>query len=155
VALIELRDDLVGSPPQSVNEVIAGSHGEPGHHAWVEGVSRDVHVDLTTSMPELTVRAATVRGSPSVPEMVEHVPEQGQKVGTVQPITTKPSIGPEGGVGVVIHRSKTRDKRINISSIQQRQQTRTQNKPPRQHVNSDSDSDRWRSHKTLLSETGA
>jgi hypothetical protein len=70
VALIKLRDGLVGSPLQSVVEVIARSRGELGRHARVEGVSRDVHVDLAKSMPELMVRAVTVRGSPSVAEMV-------------------------------------------------------------------------------------
>jgi hypothetical protein len=38
----------------------------------------------------------------------------------VQPITTEPSIGLEGGVGVVVHLSKIRKKQINISSIEQR-----------------------------------
>jgi hypothetical protein len=106
-------------------------------------------------MPELMVWAAMVRGSPRVAKAVEHVPEQGRKDETVQPITTKPSVGLEGGVGVVIHLSKTRDKLINISSIEQRQHTRTQNKPSRQHVNSDSDSNRRRSRKTLMSEIDA
>jgi hypothetical protein len=36
-------------------------------------------MDLAASMPELTVRETTVCGSPHVAEMVEHVPEQGQK----------------------------------------------------------------------------
>jgi hypothetical protein len=45
-------------------------------------------------------------------------PEQDGKPGVVQPITTEPSVGSEGGVGVVIHLSKTREKRINISSIE-------------------------------------
>jgi hypothetical protein len=74
--------------------------------------------------------------------MVEHVPEQSRKAEMVQPIATKPSIGPKGGVGVVIHLSEIRKKQINTSSIEQRQQTRTQNKPPQQHINSDSNSDR-------------
>jgi hypothetical protein len=59
------------------------------------------------------------------------------KTGVVQPVATEPSIGSEGGIGVVIHLSKTRKKRINISSIEQRQQTKTPNKPPRQNINSD------------------
>jgi hypothetical protein len=42
---------------------------------------------------------------------------------------TEPSVGSKVGVGVVIHMSKTREKRINISSIEQRQQTKTPNKP--------------------------
>jgi hypothetical protein len=73
-------------------------------------VSRDVYVDLAASTSELTVRVATVRGSPRVAETVQHVLEQGQKAGTVQPIAPKPSVGPEGGVGVVVHLSKTREK---------------------------------------------
>jgi hypothetical protein len=73
----------------------------------------------------------------------------------VQPIIMEPSVGFEGGVGVVVHLSKTKEKRINISSIEQRQQTKTLNKPPRQNVNSDSDLDRLRSRKTLLTEIGA
>jgi hypothetical protein len=110
VALTEFYEGLVGSPLQSIVEVIAGGRGEPGRHARVRGVSRDAHVDLTASMPELMVRTATVCGSPRVAEMVEHVPEQSQKAGTVQPITTEPSIDLEGGIGVVIHLSKTRKK---------------------------------------------
>jgi hypothetical protein len=39
------------------------------------------------------------------------------------------SIRSEGGVGAVVHLSKTREKQINISSIEQRQQTTTPNKP--------------------------
>jgi hypothetical protein len=45
-----------------------------------------------------------------VAKTVEHIPEQGQKAGTVQPVVTEPSIGPEGGIGVVIHLSETRKK---------------------------------------------
>jgi hypothetical protein len=37
----------------------------------------------------------------------------------VQPITTKPSVSSEGGVGVVVHLSKIGEKQINISSIKQ------------------------------------
>jgi hypothetical protein len=73
----------------------------------------------------------------------------------VQPVTTEPFVSPEGGVGVVVHLSTTKMKRIIISSTEQKKQTRTQKKPPRQHVNSDSDSDRRRSHKTQLRENGA
>jgi hypothetical protein len=51
VALTEHREGLVGNPLQSVIEVVACSRGELGCHARVGGVSRDVHVDLTTSMP--------------------------------------------------------------------------------------------------------
>jgi hypothetical protein len=98
----------VGSPLEGVIEVIADGRGEPGRHAWVRRVSRDIHVDLTASTPELTVRMNTVRGSPHVADTVEHIPEQGQKAGTVQPVATEPSIGLEGDIGVVIHLSKTR-----------------------------------------------
>jgi hypothetical protein len=80
--------------------------------------------------------------------------KQGQKARTVQPVTMEPSIGPEGCIGVVVHLSKTRKKRINIWSIEQTQQTRTQKRPPRQHINSDFDSDRWLSRKTRLHENG-
>jgi hypothetical protein len=110
VALTELREGLVGSPLQSVVEVIASGRGELGHHAQVGSVRRDLHMDLTASTPEFMVRTTTVRGSPHVAEMVEHVLEQGRKARTVQPITREPSVGPEGGVGVVIHLSKTRKK---------------------------------------------
>jgi hypothetical protein len=61
--------------------VIALSRGEPSHHARVGGVSRDTHTDLTTSTPELTVWATTVRGSPRVAKAVQHVPEQGREAG--------------------------------------------------------------------------
>jgi hypothetical protein len=108
VVLTELREGMVGSPRQCVIEVVAGDHGELGRHARVGRVSRDVHVDLTVSTPKLTVWATTVRGSPRVAEMVKHVPEQGWKAGTVQPVTMKPSIGLEGGIGVVIHMLETR-----------------------------------------------
>jgi hypothetical protein len=118
MALIELREGLMGSPLQSVIEVIAYSRGEPGHHAQVGGMS------LAASMPKLVVRAATVRGSPRVAEMVQHIPEQGRKAGTVQHVpeqgqkaAMKSSVGPDGGVGLVVHLSKSREKRINISSI--------------------------------------
>jgi hypothetical protein len=124
VALIELREGLMVSPLQSVIEVIAYSRGEPGRHAQVGGMSRDVHVDLAASMPKLVVWAATVRGSPRVAEMVQHIPEQGRKAGTVQHVpeqgqkaAMKSSVGPDSGVGLVVHLSKSREKRINISSI--------------------------------------
>jgi hypothetical protein len=105
VALTELREGLVGSPPQSV---IALSRGEPSHHGWVSGVSWNVHMDLTTPKPELTVWAATVRGGPCVAKMVQHVSEQGGKSGALQTITMEPSVGSKSGVGVVIHLSKIR-----------------------------------------------
>jgi hypothetical protein len=110
VALTELREGLVGRPLQGVVEVVAGGRGEPGRHARVRRVSRDVHVDLAASTPELTVWAPTVRGSPRVAETVEHIPEQGRKDWMVQLVTTEPSVGPKGCVGVVIHLSKTRKK---------------------------------------------
>jgi hypothetical protein len=75
VALTELREGLVGNPPQGVVEVIAGGRGEPGRHARVRGLSRDVHMDIAASMPELTVRAARIRRNPRVAEMVKHVLE--------------------------------------------------------------------------------
>jgi hypothetical protein len=51
----------------------------------------------------LTVWTATVRESPRIAEMVQYVLEQGWETSTVQPVATKPFIGSEGGVGVVIH----------------------------------------------------
>jgi hypothetical protein len=81
-------------------------------------------MDLTTPKSELTVRATTVHENPRVAKMVQHVPEQGAKTGAVQPVTTEPSVGSEGGIGVVVHLSKTREKQINISSIEQREQTK-------------------------------
>jgi hypothetical protein len=97
----------VGSPIQGVIEVIAGGCGEPGRHARVGRVSRNVHVDLTASTPELMIRKALVRGSPRVAKTVERVPELGRKARTVQPVTMEPFVDPEGGVGIVIHLSKT------------------------------------------------
>jgi hypothetical protein len=46
-------------------------------------VSWNVHIDLTTPQPELTVRTAMVHGKPHVAEAVQHVPEQGGKPGAV------------------------------------------------------------------------
>jgi hypothetical protein len=71
------------------------------------------------------IQAATVHGKTHVAEIVQHVPEQGGKLGVVQSVTMEPSIGSMGGIGLVIHPSKIRKKRINISSIEQRQQTKT------------------------------
>jgi hypothetical protein len=85
-------------------------------------------MDLAAPKPELTVRVATVREGPRVAKTVQHVPEQGGKIGAVHPVTTEPSVGSEGGIWVVVHLSKTREKQINISSIEQRQQTKTPNK---------------------------
>jgi hypothetical protein len=110
VALTELREGLVGSPLRSDVEVIPSSHGKPSCHGRVGGVSRNVHMDLAAPQPELTV---------------QHVPKQGGKPGAAQPVTMEPSVGSKGGVGVVIYLSKTREKRINISSIEQRQQPKT------------------------------
>jgi hypothetical protein len=55
VALIELCEGLVGNPLQGVIEVVAAGRGEPGRHARVRRVSRDIHVDLTAAPPELMV----------------------------------------------------------------------------------------------------
>jgi hypothetical protein len=110
VALTELHESLVGNPLKGVIEIVTGGRGEPGHHARVGRVSQDIHMDLIASMPEHTVRATTVRESPRVAETVKHISEQGQKAGMVQPVTTKPFVGPEGGIGVVVHLSKTRKK---------------------------------------------
>jgi hypothetical protein len=74
VALIELREGLVGSPLQSVVEVITPGRGKPSRHSRVDGVSRNVHMDLVAPQPELTVRMAMVRGEPRVAEAVQHVP---------------------------------------------------------------------------------
>jgi hypothetical protein len=118
VALAELREGLVGSPLQSVIEVVALSPGKPCHHGWVSGVNRNVHMDLAVPQPELMVRAATVCGNPRVAITVQHIPEQVGKTRAMQPVTTEPSIDSEGGLGVVIHLSKTREKQINISSME-------------------------------------
>jgi hypothetical protein len=67
-------------------------------------------MDLAAPQPALMIRMATVCGNPRVAEAVQDVLEQGGKIGAVQPITTKPSVGSEGGVGVVIHLSKIREK---------------------------------------------
>jgi hypothetical protein len=129
VVLTELHEGLVGSPLQSVIEVVTPSHGKPSRHGRVGGVGWNVHTDLAAPQPELTVRTTTVCRNPHVAKEVQHVLEQGGKTGAVQPITTEPSVGYKGGIGVVIRLSKTREKRINISSIEQRQQTKTPNIP--------------------------
>jgi hypothetical protein len=118
VALTELREGLVGSPLQSIVEVVTLNRGKPSHQGRDGGVSRNVHMDLVAPQPELTVWTAMVRGKSRVAETVQHVPKQGGKPGSVQPVTTEPSVGSKGGVGVVIHLSKTREKQINISSIE-------------------------------------
>jgi hypothetical protein len=107
VALTELCEGLVGTPLQSVVEVITPSRGKPSRHGRVGGVSRNVHMDLAAPQPELMVQTATVCGKTRVAEAVQHVSKQGRKPGAVQPVTTEPSIGSKGGVGVVIHLSKT------------------------------------------------
>jgi hypothetical protein len=82
-------------------------------------------MDLAVSQSKLTVWAATVHGKTRVVKAVQHVLEQGGKPGVVQSITTEPSVGSKDGVGVVVYLSKTREKRINISSIEHKQQTKT------------------------------
>jgi hypothetical protein len=82
-------------------------------------------MDLAAPKPELTVWAAAIHGKPCVAETVQHIPEQSGKPEAVQPITTEPSVGSKGDIGVVIYLSDTREKQINISSIEQRQQTKT------------------------------
>jgi hypothetical protein len=64
------------------------------------------------------VQVATVCENPRIAKAVQHVPEQGGKTAAVQPVIMEPSVGYEGGVGVVIHLLKTGEKRINISSIE-------------------------------------
>jgi hypothetical protein len=110
VVITELREGLVGSPLQIVVDVVAPSRGEPNHHARIRGVSRDVYVDLAASTPELTVWATTENGSPRVAKAVQQILKQGGKAGVVQPIAMEPSVGSEGGIGVVIHLSKERKK---------------------------------------------
>jgi hypothetical protein len=73
---------------------------------------------LAVPQPKLTVQTATICGEPHVAEAVQHVPEQGGKPGAVQPVTAEPTVGSKGDVEVVIHLSETREKRINISSIE-------------------------------------
>jgi hypothetical protein len=125
VALTELHEGLVGSPLQSVIEVVPLSRGKSSCHDRVSGVCRNVHIDLAAPQSELTIQAAMVHGKTHVAKIVQHVPEQGGKLGVVQSVTMEPSIGSMGGIGLVIHPSKIRKKRINISSIEQRQQTKT------------------------------
>jgi hypothetical protein len=110
VVLTELREGLVGSPLQSVIEVVPSSRGKPSRHGRVGGVSQNVHMDLTVPQPELTVWTAMIRGEPRVAEAVQHIPKQGEKPEVVQPVTTEPSVSSKGGVGVVIHLSKIREK---------------------------------------------
>jgi hypothetical protein len=67
-------------------------------------------MDLAASKPELMVQMTTVCWGPRVAKTVQHVTEQGGKTGAVQPVTTEPSVGSEGGVGVDVHLSKTKAK---------------------------------------------
>jgi hypothetical protein len=67
-------------------------------------------MDLAAPQPELTVWLATIRENPRVAKAVQHAPEQGGKTRAVQPIAMEQSVGSEGGVGLVVHPSKTREK---------------------------------------------
>jgi hypothetical protein len=51
VALTELCEGLVGSPLQSVIEVVTLSHGKSSRHGRFGGVSRNVHMDLAAPQP--------------------------------------------------------------------------------------------------------
>jgi hypothetical protein len=75
VALTKHREGLVGSPLQSVVEVITPSRGKPSRHGRVSGVSQNVHMDLAAPQPELMVRMATVRGKTRLAEAVQHIPK--------------------------------------------------------------------------------
>jgi hypothetical protein len=110
VVLTELREGLVGSPLQSVIDVVTPSRGKPSRHGRVGGVSRNVHMDVAVPQPKLMVRMTMICGKPRVAEVVQRVPEPGGKSGAVQSVTTEPSVGSKGGVGVVIHLSKIREK---------------------------------------------
>jgi hypothetical protein len=55
VVLTKLREGLVGSPLQSVIEVITPSPGKPSRHGRGGGVSQNVHVDLAVPQPKLTI----------------------------------------------------------------------------------------------------
>jgi hypothetical protein len=73
VALTKFHEGLVGSPLQSVVEVITSSCGKPSHHSRVGGVSQNVHMDLAAPQPELMVQTAMVCGNPHVAKVVQHV----------------------------------------------------------------------------------
>jgi hypothetical protein len=75
VALTELHDGPVGSPLQSIIEVVTPSRGKPSHHGRVGGVSQNVHMDLAVPQPKLTARVAMVHRKTRVAEAVQHVPE--------------------------------------------------------------------------------
>jgi hypothetical protein len=85
VALTELREELLGSPLQSVIEVVTPSRGKPSCHDRVGGVSRNVHMDLVVPQPKLTVWTTTVRREPRVAEVVQHISEQGGNPGRCNP----------------------------------------------------------------------
>jgi hypothetical protein len=129
----------VGSPLQSVIEVVPSSRGKPSRHGQVGGVSRNVHMDLAVPQPELMVRTAAIRGKTRVAEVVQHVPEQGGKPRAVQPVTTEPSVSSKGGIGVVIHLSKQGRNESTFHPLNRDNKPKLQNKPRRQqNVNSDS-----------------
>jgi hypothetical protein len=134
MTLTELREGLVGSPLQSVIEVITPSRGKPSRHGRVGGVSRNVHMDLAAPQPELMVQAAAIRRKPRVTEAVQHVPEQGGKPGPVQPITTEPSVSSKGGIGVVIHLLKTKEKKSTFHPSNRDNKPKLQNKPRQQQT---------------------
>jgi hypothetical protein len=139
VALTELHEGLVGSPLQSVVEVVPLSHGKPSGHGQVGGVSRNAHMDHAAPQPELMVQTTAICRTTHVAEAVQHVLEQGGKPGAVQPITTEPSVGSKGGVGVVIHLSKQGGNESTFHPSNRDNKPKLQNKPQRQqNVNSDS-----------------
>jgi hypothetical protein len=72
---------------------------------------------------------------------VQHVPEQHQETGTMQPVATKSSVGSKGDIGIVIHLLKTKEKWINILSIGQRQPPTQYN--PNEKVISNCTADRF------------
>jgi hypothetical protein len=67
-------------------------------------------MDLAMPQLKLTVRTTMICGNPRVAKAVQHVLEQSGKTRAVQPITTEPSVDSEGGTGVVVYLSKTREK---------------------------------------------
>jgi hypothetical protein len=83
VVLTELCEGLVGSPLQSVIDVVTPSRGKPSRHGRVGGVSRNVHMNLVAPQPKLTVWTAMVRGKTHVAKAVQRVPKQGGKPGAV------------------------------------------------------------------------
>jgi hypothetical protein len=85
VTLTELHEGLMGSPLQSVIEVVTPSRGKRSRHGRVSGVSQNVYMDLAVPQPKLMVRTAAVRRKPRVAKTVQHVPEQGGKPGRCNP----------------------------------------------------------------------